>query len=199
MLARTFQTLQVFRDKLYYSIINPFSIIVQTTREKETTSTFYKLVIEPIVSEPSLVFKNIYIGTAFNANDKEWLQKHNIGVIINTTNEISNFYESSISYYNFPSDDTDSTNLSNYFEESARIIHHYVVFSNVNILVHCYSGKSRSVVLVLYYLITRQYMSFETAVRCIDTYRPQNNINSRLLYQLRESTNNRNILYLSKP
>ena len=198
-LSKTIQTLQIFRDKLYYSLFNPSSIIVQTTREKETSSTFYKLVIEPIVSEPSLVFAShncIYIGTAFNANDKEWLQKHNIGVIINATNEISNFYESFLNYYNFPSDDTDSSNLSNSFEECAGIIHHYIIFGISNILVHCYSGKSRSVVLVLYYLITRQHMSFEDAVKHMNIYRPQNNINVVFLKQLREKISQKYIAYL---
>jgi protein-tyrosine phosphatase len=182
---RLLQIARVFKNKIWYSLLNPGYLLESTVRGTNT-ETLYDTIIEPIVSQPSLIVNNIYIGSAFNAADKEWLRSNSITTIINATNEISNFYPDEFNYYNFPTDDTEKGSLVNFFEKFCNVVNR--VEYNNGILVHCYAGRSRSVILVLYYLITRCNMTRNAALDLIYKKRPQTNINVEFLRQCEIST-----------
>ncbi len=68
-----------------------------------------------------------------------------------------------------PADDHDSFDISKYFNQSINFIHDCL--QKTNILVHCLAGVSRSVSLVLAYLIKHKNMSYEVAYQTVKSKR----------------------------
>ena len=93
------------------------------------------------------IINNIYLGDIVSATDKNCLK--NINIIINISN--SRYKEEpNIKYYHFDIDDNRTETISRFFSRFTDIIKES---ENQNILVHCMNGVSRSVSLVLYYLM----------------------------------------------
>jgi len=62
----------------------------------------------------------------------------------------------------------------------------YVVSNNQNILIHCMAGISRSVSLVIYYLMKKYHMSFDKAFEIVNNARSIANPNESFKAQLME-------------
>jgi len=75
--------------------------------------------------------------------------------------------------------------ISDAFEESAAWIAQQLAAGR-NVLVHCWAGVSRSVTLVLYYMITRRgFADADAALRAVRALRPQANPNDGFMNQLK--------------
>src|SRR5437660_2980633 len=93
------------------------------------------------------IINNIYLGDIVAATDPKCLEI--INVIVNVSN--SRYYEqSSIKYYHFDIDDNRHAKISQFFDAFNKIVND---LGNQKILVHCMNSVSRSVSLVLYYLM----------------------------------------------
>jgi hypothetical protein len=68
--------------------------------------------------EPTHIIDNIYLGSAFNASHYKTLKDRNIGMIINMTPEISNYFENDYIYYRYPLYDDNSQSIKNYLIEA---------------------------------------------------------------------------------
>ena len=94
------------------------------------------------------IINNIYLGDIVSATDKSCLK--NINIIVNISN--SRYKEEpNIKYYHFDIDDNRNETISRFFSQFINIIKES---ENKNILIHCMNSVSRSVSLVLYYLMT---------------------------------------------
>ena len=191
-------------------------------------------------SPPTHIIDNIYLGSAFNAANYKLLKELDINVIINVTNEISNYYPKDFDYFCFPIDDSDKPldylnscnlfkNLLSDFGASAQdkslsdkedlissigktfkselkdtknqdnklsnIIRGYLrenkmyeqtfqkIESNKNkkILVHCFMGASRSVSIIINYLIKKYKYTLSDAINFIKQKRPFINPNNKFI------------------
>lgn len=93
------------------------------------------------------IINNIYLGDIVSATDKNCLK--NINIIVNISN--SRYVEEhDITYYHFDIDDSRGETISQFFDQFDNIVRDS---RNKNILVHCANSVSRSVSLVLYYLL----------------------------------------------
>jgi protein tyrosine phosphatase len=162
-------------------VVNPWYLFTRVQRSTENNN-YIQCTIEDCTSEPSFILNNIWLGSAYNAADYEWLKENEITTVINVTNEISNFYENEFVYHNFPTDDTMEGSLREAFDPFCSALHN----ARGNVLVHCYAGRSRSVALLVYYFITRYKMEMTDAIRFISVQRPQININTEFLCQIEE-------------
>lgn len=120
---------------------------------------------------PEQIIDNIYLGNVFCSVNKLSLKQNNIGLIINCSKEIPNFYNNereNIEYHQISILDNGKEKLSIQIINNA--INKIVIFqtnSKKNILVHCFAGRSRSVSLIVCYLIYKYKMTPIQAIHYI--------------------------------
>jgi protein-tyrosine phosphatase len=112
------------------------------------------------------IMKNVYLGDIVAATDVACLK--GIDVIVNVSNTRYDQQES-IEYHHFDIADDRCNNISQYFNVFVDIINRA---KDKNILVHCMNGVSRSVSLVLYYLMTNG-MTLSEALMYVKSKRKQ--------------------------
>ena len=74
--------------------------------------------IQTFFSEPTYIIDNIYLGSAFNASNYKSLKQNNIGLIINMTNEISNYYDDEIIYKKYGLYDNNCEPILQYLDKT---------------------------------------------------------------------------------
>jgi protein phosphatase slingshot len=118
--------------------------------------------------KPHHIIDNIYLGSAFNASHSTTLKNLNIGLIINVTSEISNYYPNKYKYKKYTLVDNNSESIKQYFKDSyLSILEYQNEENNKNILIHCFMGASRSVSIVIYYLMKKHNYSLNDAIHFI--------------------------------
>jgi len=174
---------KVFKDKCWYTLWN-FDLFTPVNRiypEESYYSSFYYL----LTMEPHKVDHNIYLGSAFNAADKEWLEEREITSVVNVTPSISNYYPDDYTYYNYGATDLSNSSLLGFYERFYRLL---TENPDEVWFVHCFAGKSRSVALVLYYLMRTYDLSLERAIRHLKRCRPCININQVFIDEIKSLT-----------
>ena len=112
------------------------------------------------------ITENIFLGDVVAASNIELLNKNNIEIVISLIYEK---YEKDlkIKYYEFPINDNRNEDISIHFEEINKIIGEN---KNKNILIHCQNAVSRSVAIVLAYLMS-QKINLKNALNLIKSKR----------------------------
>ena len=112
--------------------------------------------------KPTHIIDNIFLGSAFNAGSYITLKKLDIKVIFNVTHEISNSYNKEFKYHKYGIYDNNQTSIEKKLDKIYNDILKYK--KDTNILIHCYMGASRSVSVVIYYLIRKYNMSVDDEI-----------------------------------
>jgi len=171
---------KVIKDQCIYTLFYQFDVFSHVDRiYPEDTYSTWKL-----LDDPDLVIDNIYLGSAYNAADYQWLKDTQIKTIVNATHGISNYYPSEFGYHRFAADDLESGSLLEHYDK----FYEAVKDSSGLILVHCYAGRSRSAALVLYYLVKEHGMTVDLALEYLKTRRPIVNLNRKFIDEIRELT-----------
>lgn len=174
--------------------------IKEFTNEGDSTRIFpevgYYDEYSTFFSYPTYICDNIYLGSAFNAASYETLKDLNIKVVLNITKEISNHYPDDISYIRYDIYDNNKHSILKHLESAFRDIQHHQQNTEGNILIHCYMGRSRSVSVLLYYLMktrkhnTGESYSFDDALKFVREKRPIINPTFRFTKDLAKSIMN---------
>ena len=127
------------------------------------------------------VHDGLWIGSAFNACDETWFLREGISGVVNITAEVPNFMAThGIEYLNWNVRDEKGVCMTlEMLEHAACFIDRHR--STGGTFVHCFVGRSRSVAVCCYYLITRGKRSLFDAYRFICTKRPITEINTQFL------------------
>lgn len=139
----------------------------------------------------SKIEENIYLTDVYGGNNLDKLKEYNIGRIINlgdiTEHKIyKNF--SNIEYLSIVIDDSESEDIYKWFEETTK----FISTSNSPVLIYCWAGISRSVTILIAYLISKKNMSYLTSYFKIKKVRPFIHPNIgfvNALYRLENSLN----------
>ena len=130
------------------------------------------------ITEPTLIIDNIYLGSAYNAASISTLKRLNINVIINATTEIRNYFPDDFTYYKYSLYDNNECSINKYLEDSFNTIKHHQNNTSGNILIHCFMGASRSVSIVINYIMKTvkhndgTNYTFDEALQFIKNKRP---------------------------
>jgi atypical dual specificity phosphatase len=113
----------------------------------------YRQVIS-FFDQPTYILDNIWLGNARNAASFYDLKNKHIKLIINVTNEISNYYPSDFEYINYNINDNNKDEILEFLNDSYKKIIDFNKNNNKkNILIHCFMGASRSASILLFYII----------------------------------------------
>lgn len=175
--------------------------IREPSREAVATSTDSKP-ISPLISrvekreKPYLnpkigceVYPGLYLGNAQFASDPDLLTGLGITHIVNCAKEVPDYFKGDFNfqYLHLMLNDVPDENISRIFNVSAQFIGEALGNGGV-VLVHCWAGVSRSVTVVIYYLVTTLGISVNQALEGIRKRRPIANPNRGFMEQLKEQT-----------
>lgn len=135
------------------------------------------------LSEPSIITHNIVIGSKKDAANEECLRRYGITHILNVAQQIPNFFPELFVYHKISILDSPDVNIVSYFHEAASFIKH-VQNMNGRVLVHCVSGVSRSVVLVILYLMVESGLLLKEAYDYVFGCRPYISPNEGFKFQM---------------
>jgi protein phosphatase slingshot len=119
----------------------------------------------------SQILPYLYLGSEWNAANKDELLENNIGFILNVTQEIDNFFPEDFEYKTIRLHDISSSNLSPFFNETYEFIEK-AKNNQKSCLVHCKMGISRSAATVIAYLMKIKEYDIGKATRVVREKRP---------------------------
>lgn len=138
--------------------------------------------------KPSRIINRIYLSSLRVAGNEKVLKSLNITHVL-TVCPIRPPHFADITYKLISISDSPTQSITPYFPECFSFIHSSVS-TNGSILIHCFQGISRSVSILLAYLMTFHQMSLPRALFYTKQRRPQINPNFGFINQLKsyEST-----------
>lgn len=132
----------------------------------------------------SKVVGGLYIGDRKTAQDKNFLKKNNIKYVLNCCPSEFRFDIPGIEYMYLNLKDTHNQDILNCLDKSCAFILNSLICGS-NILVHCYSGRSRSSSIVIYTLSKLYNITIESAYRKLKKIYPKASPNSNFMNQLK--------------
>ncbi|XP_039984466.1 dual specificity protein phosphatase 22-B-like isoform X1 [Xiphias gladius] len=135
------------------------------------------------------VLPDLYLGNIRDARDRELLAQHNITHILSIHDAAAPVLED-MTYLCISAADHSKQNLTQYFRDSIMFIHESRL-KGEGCLVHCVAGVSRSVTLVVAYIMTVTGCGWVRSLAAVRAARPCAGPNLGFLRQLEEfeSTN----------
>jgi protein-tyrosine phosphatase len=134
-----------------------------------------------------IIQNKLYLGNIYDANDIQFIKDNNITTIITTANKCSLNDEilQFVKHHQFLIEDKHTFNIAKFFNEICDIIENEIN-NNGCVLVHCWSGISRSVCCTIAYLMKYKEKSYLEAWRMIYYQRDIINMNDGFVEQLAE-------------
>lgn len=139
------------------------------------------------------VLPGLYLGNFKDARDREQLARHNITHILSIHDSAAPLLQE-MTYLCIPAADLPTQNLTQYFKESISFMHESRL-KGEGCLVHCLAGVSRSVTLVMAYLMTVTGLGWQDALSAVRVARPCAGPNMGFLRQLEDFESTQAIHY----
>ncbi|XP_058001035.1 dual specificity protein phosphatase 1-like [Hevea brasiliensis] len=137
---------------------------------------------------PCQIEEGLFLGSFGAANNKDVLKSKNITHILTVANSLAPAYRNDFVYKVIGVTDKEDTNLRQYFDECFSFIDEAKRQGGC-VLIHCFVGKSRSVTIVVGYLMRKYGMSLSQALGHVKSRRPQAAPNSGFISQLQDFEN----------
>lgn len=158
-----------------------------------------KTLKEHMTIHPTPIVDYLYLGSYFNATNKNELKNMNIKYILNCASECKNLYSDNFTYLHLPIKDTTDFEIDKYFDQGIEFIKNIINQNNKqdidpnlkgNILVHCQLGKSGSASIVMAYLIKEKNMTVNESFLFIKNKRRTILPNMGFMLKLRDLESN---------
>ncbi len=152
-------------DKMWDSLLCMHVFDQAPERMAEESPSVWTTIRTP----PTRICDRLYLGSSWNACSKAVVERHGIHAILNVSEEIGT-YQSTVSMH-LPLRDNDSVDIRPVIETAVGFIDRY---RDKGILVHCFAGCSRSVAIVVSWLMLRKGMEFQEAYDYVQARRHVN-------------------------
>ncbi|KAL4646444.1 dual specificity protein phosphatase 22-B-like [Arapaima gigas] len=139
------------------------------------------------------VLPHLYLGNFKDARDKEQLARYNITHILSIHDSAAPLLQE-MTYLCIPASDLPSQDLTQHFKESIKFIHESRL-KGEGCLVHCLAGVSRSVTLVVAYIMSVTSLGWQDALAAVRVARPCAGPNVGFLRQLEDFENSEVLQY----
>ena len=134
--------------------------------------------------EATQIIPGLYLGNVHDALNDEQLERHEITAKVSAAAGV-NTQSDSLDYLQVNMIDIDSFDILADLPTVLAFLHSRLS-SKKNVLVHCMHGRSRSVSIVLAYLMVHADMTLEAAWTHVKRVRPQVRPNEGFMAQLRQ-------------
>ena len=138
-----------------------------------------------VLGQTSVIRPFLLLGGKWSAGDVNRLRQHNVTHIVNVTAQIPNSFPSEFAYLNIRIPDADTVDISRHFEPACAFIS-ACRDRQGTVLVHCSAGMSRSVTIVLAFLMRAESMSLIAALELVKSKRHMVSPNAGFMRQLVE-------------
>ena len=189
LLYNTFCYTDVLINKTnYYLRNNDIETYLTTERMFQNEDTIIHNLYN-LSTSATKILDRLYIGNAYNARDYYTLKNNNVGLIINCTKDIDNFfdYTEEFIYHRVPVKDMNKENILLYIHDTVDLIEKYLS-ENIDktVLIHCFMGSSRSATILSALLIKLYHYTRRNAIGYIKEKRDIVNPNVDFFIQLGE-------------
>lgn len=191
-LLNTYYLMRMLKDKTYQSVVNwYYGDMKNVERIYKENETIYNH-ISKLCTKMTPIIDNIVLGNACDASFYYHMKNANIGMIVNVTKEIPNYFEKDFKYYKISLNDQNHEKFTNELFE--RVNTHISIFTSHNknkdksnrILVHCYMGSSRSATIVSAYMIKKYGYTVDECIKILRSKRDIVNINTQFAKNLQD-------------
>lgn len=150
------------------------------------------------IDDYNIIIPNIYLGNINYANNIQFLKEHNIGAIINCTENdpFNEYFNDKPSFRLNINDSKDKKNIEKFKNEiiNAIIFINTSIKNGLRVYIHCYWGLMRSATVVAGYIIYKYGLSVNDAIHIVQEQRPRAlssiyNFNEVLSYVEKKSDN----------
>ncbi|CAH1426903.1 unnamed protein product [Lactuca virosa] len=131
---------------------------------------------------PALIEEGLYLGSIGAANNKSLLKSSNVTHILTVANSLPPTFPNDFTYKIVDVPDREHVNIAQFFDECFSFIEEAKRTGGV--LVHCFVGRSRSVTIVVAYLMKKHGMSVSEALQLVKSKRSVASPNSGFMSQL---------------
>ena len=131
----------------------------------------------------SFIINNIYIGNIYDAYDIESLKSKNITNVLSAVIGFDEIYESNINHLCLNLVDNEEQNIIHYFQITNHFIDN-IIEKKESLLIHCIAGRSRSVTILLAYMIYKYKYTVEQAIEIVKSKRNIIEPNKNFIRQL---------------
>jgi len=140
----------------------PFQISINDLCDIANDPTDKNIFSPATDTTPVPILPNLYLGSALHSSKKELMDKLGITAILNVSKTCPVLFRNSYEYKTIPVDDTNSENISLYFDEAVKFIDD-IIDKNGIVLVHCRAGISRSATICIAYLMRKYNYTLDQA------------------------------------
>lgn len=183
----TYCMLNMLLDKGTSYVSTQELIDYQTTKRIFGKNTSGPMALYDLTYKATKFFNRIFLGNAYNARNFYELEKQNIGLIINCSNDIPHYFQESFEYQRVSVQDKLEENILPYLNTMADSIHNYLQRNpKKNILIHCFMGSSRSATILMAYIIKYKGYSRRDTMNFLRNERDLVNLNIDFFEQLGE-------------
>lgn len=134
-------------------------------------------------SVPCQIEEGLYLGSVGGANNKSALKSLNVTHILTVASSLAPTHPNDFIYKIIDIPDREDVNIAQYFDECFNFIDEAKRMGG-GVLVHCFVGRSRSVTIVVAYLMKKHNMSVSEALDLVRSKRPMASPNSGFMLQL---------------
>ena len=161
-IENVFQIKQIFL--LYPIIINK----ILNLSSKDKRPAFFKSClldnVGALLSPYDYIIDNIYLGRCIGASNFKLLNNKKIKYICNISDNIPNFFSDTLEYFNIIKKDNGRDDLNkDDLDKSYKFILNSQNTTH-NILIHCFVGRSRSVSILIYYLMKKYDLTIKESI-----------------------------------
>ena len=185
--------LRMLKDKLYDSAMNYYYNTHINKVDRMNPSNSLLTDIYNLSYGMDHIKDYIYIGNAYVSSNYYILRENNIGLVVNVTEEIPNYYEDfedGFDYLRINIRDQNNESIFETLEDTLHSIHNYrLEHPDKNILIHCYMGSSRSATIICAYLIQYYNFTVSQSIKLLKDTRDIVNINTSFISDLKRFYN----------
>ncbi|CAI8585003.1 unnamed protein product [Vicia faba] len=134
---------------------------------------------------PCEIDEGLFLGSIGSAGNKVALKNVNVTHILTVAGKLAPAHPGDFVYKVIDVADKEDTNLKQYFNECFEFIDE-AKKKGGHVLVHCYAGKSRSVTIIVAYLMKSRGMGLSEALQHVKNKRPKAAPNRGFIRQLED-------------
>ena len=177
---------RMLKDKAIGSLSDYYNGEYSNVKRMEPSNSGIVTNFNKLNTDPTHIIDNIYLGNAYNASNYSLMEERNIGLVVNITTEIPNYFPDNLEYYNIHIRDLNGKRIGEFFDDYLNKIEEYKKSNdNKSIFIHCFMGSSRSATLACLYLIKYHNMTVEESIKFCKDKRSLININLTFIEDLK--------------